>query len=861
MPRRKDHTNGPLNGDPPAEPLIDRVLELDLLRQSLQRVASGAEKGHAMLILGESGVGKSRLAQEAQAEARTLGMKTISIQCLGRGAEPLLPFKEGLATYLGRSPERIRQSLASAAPLLLDAVPFIGTFLGKVGEKLAGTSTSMKGVYEELARILTRIAGDTGLSLLVEDLHAADSDTLYFLHYLLHKIRDYRVQVVITIQEEQLNEAPQVADLVAQWTASGYGTLTVVPLERAHVGEYVQRATAQGRPADEATVDRLFNLTGGNPFFLREALNLITEAPEQRTSPEIIPPRADAILRRRLARADDTTLHFLRAASVVLETTQALEPITHVMETATKDAIAALNQACELRLMREGEQGEISFVHSLMQREVYAEMGENQRRYLHQRAGEWLERNGNLASAAFHYEQAHRADDMVRAGLSAASQAEQAGMYHTALMLYQKLRPHMKIEELGPLLGQALIVLGDWDEAEELARRLPEDDGRVRLLRSQLHFVRGNFEAARAEAQTAAESPSVDRVQTLIRLADIDLYLGDFSSAQRHGHAALKAIADASSENVRARCLGIIAATEFFGGDIDTARTRFSHALELLKSVPGESRDRTTYTTVLGNLGCVEEAKNSWAAAENYHRDALQLRREVADARGVLHSLHALGRTRIGLGDRAGGESYFTEAEQLAADLDETLERAKIWHSQADLCLRDGDCQTAQSLATDALNSFTTSRTQYDVAHARVTLECRQPGMRTRTTSHRTRRDRAVLRGDHGLWTPAAPVPRCRLQPRRTHSRRPNRVRLRGCARRSMGRQAGDPPDSRRNRATASPRKLAARCNIRRHGVDTAGRTSSGRTRRLRQRSGVPRRPSRPRLLHQRSWPIDNRRG
>jgi ADP-ribosylglycohydrolase/tetratricopeptide (TPR) repeat protein len=360
-------------------------------------------------------------------------------------------------------------------------------------------------------------------------------------------------------------------------------------------------------------------------------------------------------------------------------------------------------------------------VHSLMQREVYAETGENERRYLHGRAGEWFERDGSQASATFHYEQAHRTDDMVRAGLAAASQAEQAGMYHTVLMLYQKLRPHMDIAELGPLLGQALIVLGDWDEAEELTQRLPEDDGRVRLLRSQLQFVRGDFKGSREEAEMALDSPSVDRIQSLIRLADIDLYLGDFSSAQRYGHAALTDASMAESSNVHARCLGIIAATEFFGGDIDTAHTRFSHALELQRRVPEASRDRTTYTAVLGNLGVVEEARGQWTAAENYHREALRLRREVADARGVLHSLHALGRCRIALEDRQGGENYLAEAEQLAADLDETLERAKIWHTNAELRLRDGDCQEAQNLIAASLENFSASQTQYDVAHAHLT--------------------------------------------------------------------------------------------------------------------------------------------
>jgi hypothetical protein len=119
---------------------------------------------------------------------------------------------------------------------------------------------------------------------------------------------------------------------------------------------------------------------------------VITQSPESRLADDVALPRADAILRRRLARADEMTRHFLRAASVVLDTSEELAPITYVMEGDTKDAIAALNKACEIRLMREGPHGEVIFVHALMQHEVYAEMGANQRRYLHARAGEWFER-------------------------------------------------------------------------------------------------------------------------------------------------------------------------------------------------------------------------------------------------------------------------------------------------------------------------------------------------------------------------------------------------------------------------------------------------------------------------------------
>jgi AAA ATPase domain len=117
------------------EPMVNRILELELLKDHVARLARGGG-GHAVLLLGESGVGKSRLSQAAAAEARRLEMTVISVQCLGRGAEPLLPIKDGLAAYLGRSGERIRQTILDAAPRLLDSIPFIGAFLGRIGDSI-----------------------------------------------------------------------------------------------------------------------------------------------------------------------------------------------------------------------------------------------------------------------------------------------------------------------------------------------------------------------------------------------------------------------------------------------------------------------------------------------------------------------------------------------------------------------------------------------------------------------------------------------------------------------------------------------------------------------------------------------------
>jgi transcriptional regulator with AAA-type ATPase domain len=94
--------------------LVDRRLELDVLRRHIARVPE-SRRGHVVLILDESGVGKSRLAADAAAEARGRGLTVIPVRCLGKGAEPLLPLKEALGAYLGRAPEQERRTLVGAA--------------------------------------------------------------------------------------------------------------------------------------------------------------------------------------------------------------------------------------------------------------------------------------------------------------------------------------------------------------------------------------------------------------------------------------------------------------------------------------------------------------------------------------------------------------------------------------------------------------------------------------------------------------------------------------------------------------------------------------------------------------------------
>lgn len=242
------------------------------------------------------------------------------------------------------------------------------------------------------------------------------------------------------------------------------------------------------------------------------------------------------------------------------------------------------------------------------------------------------------------------------------------------------------------------------------------------LLDSIPFIGRADFDGAWEQARAALDTDNVERVDILTKLADIKLYLGELDNARQFGWQELDEAERIGSIPHRASCLGILGAAAFFGGDVEQGESHFSRAFGLILGMPDEERDITRQTVLLGNLGNVAEARNDWTEGERLHAQALRLRRETADARGALHSLHALGRCRIGLGNEAAGLALLREAEQLAADLGETLERAKIGHTRAELALRGGDCATALQLAGSAHDSFARSRTNYDITHTLVTL-------------------------------------------------------------------------------------------------------------------------------------------
>jgi ADP-ribosylglycohydrolase len=734
-------------GPPARRPLIDRSQAVELLHDLLAR-AKRERAGGTLLILGDSGVGKTRLVQEAVRLSAELGMGAMVGHCIDQHAEPLLPLRDALSRYRGWTP--VPELLAAGPQGLSDFVPFLESFLGVAPGRVASSplgGSGSQGVYEGLAQVVVGLAEAAGLCLVVEDVTDADRDTLSFLGYLGRKAAASRLLFVVTIREDLLE--PELSSCLDGWRAGGWSSLAVPAFARADAVRFIAMLR-DGEPMQEGPADEVLALTGGNALFIEQVLGLVVEGGGKQTDFTEVPARIDAVLRRRLRHLDGELRAFLDAASVAFDVSHdfdLLADLSGLDEDATRDH---LDEAVRRRLLRVDAQGTVGFTQKLLQRVLLEGLAPSRSRALDLRAAEWLEGAGLLASASHHYGRAGRTADMVRTALGGAEQAEHAGMYATAVQLYLRARPAGDAQPIDVRLARDHLVLGAWSEAEAILDRLPEDLGEARIVRSDLHFVRGAFNRALRELRLASQDPTVNRTEALIRLADIHLYLGRLRTAMELGQEALENATDGTE---RAACLAVVGTSRYHMGDVVGAEDAY---LKQLAALPKEAGDRhlLPYTVALHNLGLAQEARGDWEAAKRFHAEALQLRREVSAAREVGHSRHSLIRCEIGLGSFEAARAQLAEARKAAVALGEHLEEGKLDHTEAHIeLLTGGSAERAVRLVEGARERFGNLGAAYDVAHASFSLACayERTGADRRSLEEAAEARAQMQRGEFGL--------------------------------------------------------------------------------------------------------------
>jgi len=446
-------------------PLVGREKELRRLENAY---ANAREDRHCRVvtIVGEAGIGKTRLGREFVASVRDDAQVLVG-RCVSYG--------EG-ATYLPVA-EIVRQAAAKpsldAIRALLDGEEDANSVAQRIAELvgLAETPAAPGEAFWAVRRLLESIARTGPVVVALDDIHWAEPTLLDLVEYL-GEWADGPILVACLARDDLLEARPG-------WggpTSTGF-LMRLEPLSEQTLGAFVQQLT--DKAVDPEVQERIIEQSGGNPLFAEQLLALVQEAPE--IALDKTPATVEALLASRLDRLDPRELRVVRRAAVVGRRFTRAELIDL---SADNDVDRPLVNLTERGLVRP-VQDVFRFHHVLVRDVAYRGIPKAERAELHELAGKGLDRrDGTDELVGYHFEQAYRyltelqrydehADDLAAAGSERLGRAgirawKRADAPAAVNLLSRAVELVPEAAELACELGTALRIRGDMTRAEDV---------------------------------------------------------------------------------------------------------------------------------------------------------------------------------------------------------------------------------------------------------------------------------------------------------------------------------------------------------------------------------------------------------
>ena len=380
-----------------APPLEGRTSDLALLDEALTNAAAG--RGRMVLLAGEPGIGKTRLAEEFVARATSAGARVAwGGSNEGEGAPAFWPWIQVLRAVLDQD-DQPAPSEGGWRRLLTPLVP--ETITGPDAPDAPDApppldaETARFRLYQAVVDGLTSVSRRRPLVVVLDDLHWADAGSLALCEFVAARLHGTRLLVVGTYRPAELSPGHPLATTL--------GALARQPdLERINLGgltaEEVGRVVARGWdvvPSEELTA-ALHARTEGNPFFLIELVRLLiserTLGQAEAVAAAQVPAGVRDVLRRRMARLPEATNALLRVAAVIGRRFDlaVLSAATDYDEDRTLEAVEAALLA-GIVVEDPAAVGRYQFAHTLVRQALYDELSAVRRARLHARVGSALE--------------------------------------------------------------------------------------------------------------------------------------------------------------------------------------------------------------------------------------------------------------------------------------------------------------------------------------------------------------------------------------------------------------------------------------------------------------------------------------
>jgi DNA-binding SARP family transcriptional activator len=461
-------------------PFVGRDAELAVLGAAWDRAAGGAR--HVVVVTGEAGIGKTRLATEAARRVAPRGGLVLFGRCDEEAIVPYQPIVEALDGYVAATPADELRAMDDAAWAELAAV--LPSLHGT--RPVGGGPEGRSRLFDAVTTLVASAAADRPVLLVLDDLQWADDDTLLLVRHLLRRAGDAPVLVVAISRDNDVAPGSVLGDVIHALDRDGWvRRLPLAGLEESDVRTLVRQSVST--PRDHAALTRrLVAETAGNPFLVTEMLRIPLDAAD---AP--IPVGVQELVVGRLGRLGDTAIDLLRAAAVA----GASFELDLVAAAAGLDEVAtldALDAALGSGLVAEESAERYRFPHDIVRRTLVAQLSGARRRALHARLAEAIESqradrlHAYTAILAHHTSSAAgpRGDQRaVRWSRAAAAQATERRALVEAVRLERQALAHVPADdgsqraEVLTDLAMALLAAGDpgggptLTEAAAVARR------------------------------------------------------------------------------------------------------------------------------------------------------------------------------------------------------------------------------------------------------------------------------------------------------------------------------------------------------------------------------------------------------
>ncbi len=663
-------------------PLIGRSAELAALLKAHESIRAD---GHWIILEGEAGIGKTRLAETFLAQAQAQGARVLATRCYeGEASLAYEPIVAALrAVFSAPAPAHIPPHYLTEATRLL---PEVRMARPDLPPPLPLDTPGAQGrFFEGILQVLLATCN----VFFIDDLQWADAASLDWLAYIVQRMRGRALCVLSAWRGEEIAPEHRIRQLLGKARRASHATLVpLARLDRAAVMDLVNSA-GMGTHAQEIG-ERLYQETEGLPFFLVEYLAALTrDAAEKQWS---LPRGARDLLHARLAGIGEASWQLLSAAASIGRAFD-LDVLREASGRSEEEAIAGLEGLVARGLLKELPNVQYDFSHDKLRAVVGEETSPARRRILHRRVADALvhrargrgepEARANASRIAYHFQEAGQtavaADYYKLAGEHARTlyaNAEAVAHFQAALALGHPdtATLHEALGDLQTLLGEYAPALASYETAAALVgarARLEHKRGILRQRRGEWELAQAHFQAALAALNDSAS----DHARILADWSLAAHHSGKTDSARELAQKA-RALAE-SANDTRAlaqahNILGILAHSQ---SDLAQAREHLEYSVALAEQLG----DSTIRAAALNNLALVCAARGETARALTLTQTAL----ELVAAQGDRHHEAALRNNLADLLHAAGrAEEAMTHLKQAVAIFAEIGIEAGTWQPE-----------------------------------------------------------------------------------------------------------------------------------------------------------------------------------